>query len=303
MNSIPTDTILVLGNGFDLDLGFKTGYKHFLLYLKKYDDDNLIKSIIYRYKKENGWIDLEYYLRDWALNDKCPNCPFNSNSIKESFKILIQLLNEYMQYEKYPPSDSINRTYNTNSCAYKLLQWITKQSPNSISIYSLNYTDMNQLSKELNTIYDAGINLSYTQIINIHGQCIPTDKQQSPQLIIGTDPNEYIFDHYSFLIKSMQPSYVPGITNALDSAKHVIFFGVGFGITDFPYFSPFFQSIHDGNKPDVKISLFTKGDSTSFYKQVNKMITGSLAKFKDLSNISIYDTSNPNCFNKFQNNN
>lgn len=81
------------------------------------------------------------------------------------------------------------------------------------------------------------------------------------------------------------------------------FFGVGFGITDFPYFSPFFQSIHDGNKPDVKISLFTKGDSTSFYKQVNKMITGSLAKFKDLSNISIYDTINPNCFNEFQNNN
>lgn len=303
MNSIPTDTILVLGNGFDLDLGLKTSYSDFIqnVYLgtQKSPTNKLINDMIEKYN-DGIWSDIELFLREYAIsyNDKCIE---SGRNIPHEYKQLCQDLNSYMHVDKYDTfNQPLKQPYNKDSTAAKVLSFA---SHSGIDIYSFNYTDLTEVQNALNSYSNLNIILSSSHITYVHGKTSSSYSSANPPIILGIDDIKNIKDEFQCMVKLYSSNITPNIITALKKTKNVIFFGLSFGITDFPYFTDFFQSIHDGNKPDVKISLFTKGDSTSFYKQVNKMITGSFAKFKDLSNISIYDTSNPNCFNEFQNNN
>ena len=61
----------LLGNGFDIGLGLKSGYKSFYPYfVDKANDDNLIRQAIEKEKKDNysTWADLEEALGRFTHN-------------------------------------------------------------------------------------------------------------------------------------------------------------------------------------------------------------------------------------------
>ena len=109
--------ILVIGNGFDLDLGLNTSYKTFIdkMYIKTQHPEStntLIDAMIKNYKEAN-WIDIELFLKDYAKKYKGDVC--EKRNIGDEYRKLKKDLCTYMLLEKYPDS------YNTESFAYKIL--------------------------------------------------------------------------------------------------------------------------------------------------------------------------------------
>ena len=80
-----TETVIVIGNGFDLDLGWDTSYKSFYDKHKgwgmhKTDEDDLFQYVI---KQTPGnWFDFERTLHEYALHRAEKPYPEN-----ESYKI------------------------------------------------------------------------------------------------------------------------------------------------------------------------------------------------------------------------
>lgn len=288
------NTIIVIGNGFDLDLGLKTSYKDFIneVYLnqdesKREQTNQLIDAILAKYK-DAGWIDIEAFLRDYALEYNQKPIEDRRN-IQSEYNKLCSDLNSYMYADKYP--STTGEIYNTNSSAFKLLSFATEyETP----ILSLNYTDLSPIVDMI----DIPGNYPLTNITYVHGLCVGKYTGRNIPIILGIDSIS-VRDEFKCMIKSAHESYNSGIISALDFAKNIIFFGVGFGITDAPYFKSFFNKVLSEKTENVRIFVFTKGDGTNFYYRVSQMIGGeNLPAFRE-KDIHIYDTTQKDVYNNF----
>lgn len=121
-------TLIILGNGFDLDLGWKTSYSDF--YEAKQTLFQTINRLSYVQKMiiEGHWYNLEGYLRD---------------CMREITKEKVEDLNIFWYLCKEHISDYLSKnenmdiyTTNTESCAYRLLSKVTLSN-----IVSFNYTN------------------------------------------------------------------------------------------------------------------------------------------------------------------
>ena len=69
-------TVIVIGNGFDLDLGWNTSYEKFFLThygsrLVTDKDDSLIQYIVNHAGRKDTWYDLEKMLSDYCVLKQC----------------------------------------------------------------------------------------------------------------------------------------------------------------------------------------------------------------------------------------
>lgn len=225
--------LLILGNGFDLDLGLHTRYSEFWeserwKSIKGTCPEPYLISSLEKFRVTHNWFDLESGLQDGAtrllnrLNNR-----FTANEYYDSYQILIKELKEYIidQQEHFIPSD--------NSVAEQLLHSI--DSCNSLKcIYSFNYTDINQISKRFHVSHLPPVN-------HIHGS-LKTDDQ----IILGIEVEDFatIPPQLTFLIKSNSPYYhYNHLLRDLENADDVIFFGHSINGMDFPYFKDYFLNI------------------------------------------------------------
>ena len=284
------NTVVVLGNGFDLDLGLKTSYSDFINEIyrnpqdsKKEETNKLIDDIIREYK-DAGWVDIEDFLRRYAIRLSEEGIPTDRN-IEKEYEKLSNDFHSYMHSDKYIDS---SEKYTKESCAYKLLSFSIQ---NYIKIFSLNYTDLNPIISESKN----DENITY-----IHGVSSYSFEGRLPPAILGIDPIK-VNSQFVNMIKAARESYKPGIISALEHAKNVIFFGVGFGITDAPYFKDFFNTVVNEEFGNKRLFVFTKGNGADFYYRVSQMIGGNnLPKFRE-KEIYLYDTSKDNVFKDFMN--
>lgn len=291
-------TILILGNGFDLDLGLNTSYKAFIdeMYLNQHPEstNTLIDSMIEEYKEAN-WIDIELFLRNYALSYEKKDIEKNRN-IELEYRKLCNDLNTFMVQYKYL-DDKKNYLgeyiYNIGTISSKLLEWISNQ-PNS-RVYSFNYTNMNDVARSLNK--QQNLNIKDFDIRYIHGETCSSYNGRIAPIILGIDDVK-VKDEFKCMIKSTHSSYNNGIMSDLPKATYVVFFGFGMGQTDHPYFRDFFKMIENG-KLNTKISVFNISDSSAFYGQLVNMKI-DVAKIRECSNIHFYCV-NDNGLNDFYN--
>ena len=112
--------VLIIGNGFDIDLGLKSRYSDFATSqlwidnidakINEYSSDSLMNSLFNAKNKEN-WFDIEQTMLDYVLNlmklyDKT-NYEFDSNEDKKAYTLVCQLLKQYLIKESN--SVSINK--------------------------------------------------------------------------------------------------------------------------------------------------------------------------------------------------
>ena len=64
--------ILVIGNGFDMDLGWKTSYKSFAIsdFWPFKDDKKDLGGYLETHSKSDKWFDLEALLRSYSAKEK-----------------------------------------------------------------------------------------------------------------------------------------------------------------------------------------------------------------------------------------
>lgn len=234
------ETLIILGNGFDLDLGWKTSYADF--YHAKKNDFAKYNRMKYIQEMVHGehWHDLEGYIR---------------KSLKEMSQDKIVEMNLFwrfcrdrmFEYFKLNKTDIFNT--NKNSCAYKFLLEITKKS----TIFTFNYT--NPFKKNC-------IPIKATEFIHIHGDMENT--VNSTELKLGVD--KYVIDENNIvkgeqtlpIIKSHNNKYVSKFTQLLKTYKNIVFYGHSLGQTDADYFKSYFRHVISGDICGQNIYLVTK---------------------------------------------
>lgn len=229
--------LLILGNGFDLDLGLHTRYSDFWQSdlwqnAKGNCNEEYLVNSLERYRVTHNWFDLESGLRDGAsaligrLGKTFPNTDY-----RQSFQLLQDKLKEYITNEQ------ANSTPGTGCVAYHILNAI-KYNTSFKTIYSFNYTDLNALSGKV------GIDLLHS-VVYLHGSLQPDD-----DIILGIEVEDptTIPPQLTFLIKSNSPYYrYNNLMSDLLGASDVIFFGHSINGMDFPYFKDYFLQLSRSN--------------------------------------------------------
>lgn len=294
------NVLLIIGNGFDLDLGLKTGYGDFLksrFFTENCEYQNVCNANLlnpkfrvnifdYLNKQQNikGWIDLETELANLASRrvrfGSDMRLAYAFEKEKSSFQKLRGSLAEYLKTISY-------NDLNVNSYALSILNLLNDIGDSEILTF--NYTDINQLAPYIGK-RSIDIPISY-----LHGNLEIENGETS--IILGFQDDIEIDDSYCFMIKSHSPYYRSyNIKSKLNHADEVIFFGHSLGSTDYPYFADFFtkQCQPKNDEEKITVRIFTKDESSRQdiliqLRNMNQKHTQMLYEYCDFA---IYRTDN-----------
>lgn len=248
------NNILIIGNGFDLDMGLKTRYSDFAA-SDEWKECANEESNLYKYletkKNIEKWFDLESELFNYA-NPKVQR----SRTLKED-KLYFDQLHEGLKiYLRNQQQTGIN----VKSYAAELLKAVVHNDLFH-NIYSFNYTDVNIFAKQI------GVALN-SKCTYIHGNL------SDNSIILGVNDKRLV-PNYDFLHKTMSPYYRShNLFEDLYAAYEVIFFGLSFGEIDFTYFDDFFKSQSSSDnvghkKKNITIVTYDENSRSDILRKLN----------------------------------
>ena len=267
-----TETVIIIGNGFDLDLGWDTSYKSFYekhdgWKMHRTDEDDLFQYVI---KQVPGnWFDFERTLHEYALH-RAQN-PFpkdNTDNIDRDIQdyntFKIQLIDFISEGSKGPVKK--------DSHAYRLLAAYVEAKKNKtrdnffpIKLFSYNYTPL------LNVIHqiDSSVKVGY---IPVHGIV------EKRNIIFGFHDDLGIPKEYRSLQKSMDENYMSSdVVRESLQAKTIIFFGLSLGYIDGVYFKNLLEQISNLANPQMinkRIVFITLNGQSGNYIKNNLLDAG-----------------------------
>lgn len=243
--------IIILGNGFDLDLGLNTSYADFAKseFWQNLMDDNLHSKEIGRllgflkskYDVEK-WIDIEAALLEYALEKTESNDFGYAEEDKMDYISLCKSLKHYLrdQQNNFIPSNT--------SVARGMLYYLPKLS-NASRLYSFNYTQLDVLSQKLD------MRLGY-DAVHIHGSLM-----DEGNLILGIDTPKHIDERYSFLYKTQNRQYRhTDILKDLKDKEEYVFFGHSLNGMDYSYFSSLFNHLSGTGLSTPRLTIIAKNE-------------------------------------------
>lgn len=229
--------VLVIGNGFDLDLGLKTRYSDFaksIEWKKLYNRKAMVKQsplLQFLYGKSfiDQWYDIERALYEYSLIKSDFTYPTEIENDKKGYHAICDSLCKYLKNNVYNSSHSFFET-----AAGQLLVKMCNYNFIDYRIYSFNYTPVDLYLRVL------GRETCTPKIINIHG-CIETNS-----IILGIENVDIrkLAPGYSFLFKSNNIDYKPtDFVTDIESANEVIIYGHSLNDFDFVYFKDYITNL------------------------------------------------------------
>ena len=222
--------IYVIGNGFDIDLGWRTSYKDF--YDSKLNGwrvhflsgEDCLPVYLLDHAGEN-WYDLERTIYDYCLLKSKGD--LDEDLMSRDYRDYESIKGQLERFVKERSSEPVNE----KSKAYKVLKsYIEERSRFHLSydmapeLISFNYTPLDKVAKQINPKVDL-------QYIPIHGTI------EKNNCIFGFHDDNQIKGLYRDIQKSMDDNYDPGrIMPLLMDAKSITFFGLSMGYIDAVYF-------------------------------------------------------------------
>lgn len=286
------NTVVVIGNGFDLDFGFKTRYSDFA-HSKIWEEVYKVRSaqvhkdslIHYLDKKKDSdnWFDIEASLLEYVSMRPDGTFVNNVDEDQKDYELICKNLIKYLDEEL-----NNYKGQNFYRCAAgQLLQRTSATSFNNTSIiYSFNYTPVNFYATVLDWPYRK-LNMEF-----LHGSI------QEGDIILGfeTDDLTKIAPGYTFMIKSRRPLYKPtNIVLDLINSRNTIFFGHSMNMIDSGYFKDFFVQRSKKSNKDCMITFVTYDDGSRIEILDNLRSMGiSIQKLYSNTNIEFIHTSNIN---------
>lgn len=276
-------TLVIIGNGFDLNLGLKSSYRHFIeseecrkLLSKGYN--HILKTIIGKYNLQN-WVDFEEELKNIAKTG-------SSLRLKEGVDFFSDYREIVHALEIYLINTQTQCELKKSSVAACLLKFIG-EFPHEFDIFSFNYTNLGKLYNQI-CPYN---HISFSQV---HGNL------EEHSTILGFEDDVEGIEDYSYMIKSFNSNYESKhLRQALRNAKEVIIFGHSLGSTDYHYFSEFFKTkstLGLSSSESVRISIVTSNESSkiSIMKQLRRMNNNRTNILLDQNDVRFYYTYSPN---------
>ncbi|MCQ2343972.1 MAG: bacteriophage abortive infection AbiH family protein [Paludibacteraceae bacterium] len=283
------NVVLIIGNGFDLDLKLKTKYIDFAnSELWPFDlGCTEFAEFLNKSKSDKTWFDLEQLIGEYA-------CGFHlyGDTIKkhfrtttkvdiEDYQVLCEKLALYLQNAQKSEID-------IQSTAAQVLHKVLQMSfSDSYNIYSFNYTDLNLIARKI------GCNDNFT-CHHIHGSL------KDNNIILGCGDGENISHGYEFMRKSFNKNYnPPKILFDLLTRETIIFFGLSFGSIDYAYFNLFFDTIanveevHKGYFKSKNIHIFTYDEKSrmEILHNIHERTNKRLSQISVINNLTFYRTN------------
>lgn len=240
--------VLVIGNGFDLDLGWNTRFSDFAsssYWPQNYHNGSILSYLLSK-RKVADWFDIEKEIGDFASGSFTKRSTIGYIQINKNY--FNELVNGFKEYLK----EEIQKPINHDSMAALVLSEILNNQQFT-SIYSFNYTDLYEIARTLE------IKVSFTYE-HVHGALKDND------VILGAPEDKDLNKGYEFLYKTFHEHYKSNeLIYDLSDAKEVVFFGHSLGPTDYHYFRSFFQTQCQETlqrKDAKKITIFTFDDTS-----------------------------------------
>lgn len=277
------DTVCIIGNGFDLNLGLETGYNHFLK--SKQFVDIIPKSWIAQNLKDRenlkNWIDIELELVRLSNKEK----PKDYYSFKEDFQTLSKALVWYLSSLDI---DFLGDVLQSN--AFKLINAIADKNA---LIIDFNYTD----SLSGLTFLFGGAQVNFMPL-KIHGS------SKDDNIIFGVHDKAELKPGDSFLKKSVNRNYNPiNFSKKILECKNLLIFGHSLGDTDEMYFSQFFiDACEKQSKKNRNIFIFYYKDLgyDNLFEQIDKLTERNISNLKMNNNVETFDVSKNIDFEKIR---
>lgn len=248
--------LLIIGNGFDIDLGLRTRYSDFAsselwgkLMGNTYSMDVDLLAALKKAKETNEWFDIENTIDDYARS--VTQYGIYTDKVrkdKEDFFRLSSALATYLKEEQQ------KRSMKKESYALQVLRMVAGVS--GFDYYTFNYTSLKKIADS------CGIKIKTERITHVHGSL------ENDSIILGVlaDPSNQIHEKYSFLYKDNSRFYTSNnMYEDFEKADDIIFFGHSINGMDFPYFKDFFikQSGMIGEYKRKHITIFTYDDASN----------------------------------------
>lgn len=259
--------MLVIGNGFDLDLGLPTRYADFAAsefwpfkepILRRAPNGQRIDSlhdVMHQASIQSTWFDIEALLESHAnFNGKWSDSKFNFaigeaekyriEQDEADYNLLVEKLTDYLN------SIDLSRA-RKDSIAGQVFSRAIHAGLLYGRIYSFNYTNLNYLAQELDEP-------SYFHYMHMHGSL-------KKGIILGIESGRDFYPAYRYMCKEYNEHYKSrDLKAALERANHVIIFGHSLSEIDEHYFKRFFKV-----QSSETLELDRQKKITIFVKDIN----------------------------------
>ena len=253
-NNNISNSILIIGNGFDLDLGIKTKYIDFANseywpFKERFSfEENTLPYFLNSHKnKVETWFDLEELLAIFARDNSILSKEKINDTMRD-FEILKKKLKEYLEKQEEVFFEEMKENTQTKKMSHSILQDFLEMQ--NSKIYTFNYTNTQKIAKNLILGFK-------DNVTHIHGSI------KENNIILGTGDQRDIPDPFFQFYKSASPNYSSNnLVEDLNNADEIYIFGHSLGRNDHDYFSDFFKKASSNNKipqysKKIKIRIFT----------------------------------------------
>lgn len=245
------ETLLIVGNGFDLSMGFKTSYGDFMKssFFPKYDS-TLCSHLRKQFQENMGWIDIEKELSEFSSmlismkqDAKKKHIKWEYDSFREEYEELKSSLKAYLQEET-------KRAFGPSPDNHA--KRVIDQLPAESKIISFNYTSIIERMTRDRFCASKG------NLLHIHGSLAPND-----DIVFGVEDSAKLSKEHVFLYKAYSPHLkVQEFSDWLNSAERIIFYGYSLGDTDRQYFEKFFRKLCSGDSSYFELVFYYYGQAS-----------------------------------------
>lgn len=277
------DTLILIGNGYDVANSYKTKYSEFLEssqfkdlivsnHLCKFINDRWIKN-----KRANiNWVDLEmelyYYSHELTkkYGETSPEAHNQATEFEKDYNSLRAALKDYINGAS---SGKVNSEL--DSLSYS---WI-EESKNT-HVVSFNYT---QSPRSLFCNTDI-TKIPQADFIQVHGYVDYNEANKEDTIVLGIDESMKVSDLHSFIYKSLSPNIKNDrFEELVNKANRYIIYGCSIGKTDEWYFKKIFQ------QKNKIFEVYYFRDVTSINTRI-MALSGNLSDFKQNNTLRIYNS-------------
>lgn len=228
------DTMLVIGNGFDLTFGLKTSYTDFMKWFNRnYSFRSYLKEFLNAKLNMQRWIDIEneliyyskyLYNKNQSVSTRKDN-ERKAGRLRQEYKDLCKELCKYLiEEEKRIDNLKINLKNSLKNHPVTDILKIINREP--VFVINFNYTDLISY-------------LTHDSVVSHHIHGTLKDKEN---IVFGVQDSADLDKRHSFLYKSHNRVLnVNHLNERFEDAKHILFYGYSLGQTDHSYFEDFFR--------------------------------------------------------------
>lgn len=276
------DTLLIVGNGFDLSMGFKTFYGDFMQsqFFQK-NNSTLCSYLKKKYRENMGWIDIENELANYSkllsgfeLNSEHDKLKWGVDTFRKEYEELKSSLKSYLQEETRREFVLKN-----NNPAVSVIIHL----PDDSKIISFNYTSI------IERMTWERFCVSKSNLLHIHGSLAGYD-----DIVFGVEDSAKLSREHVFLYKAHSQSLkAREFSLWLNSAERIIFYGYSLGDTDRQYFEKFFQKLCSENSSNVNLVFYYYGQSSydNLIWQLQMLTKHKLTQLQTYNKIEFIDCS------------